>query len=43
VMKILRDEQNRNLPKDGDFTILTDSMDVALCLLLFADIHCIMG
>lgn len=38
VMKILRDEQKRNLPDDGDFAVLTDSLDIAVCLLLF-DLH----
>ncbi|HHX36322.1 MAG TPA: ATP-binding protein, partial [Gammaproteobacteria bacterium] len=38
VMKILRDDQKRNLPTEGDFTTLTDSLDIATCLLLF-DLH----
>ncbi|MCL2757421.1 MAG: DUF499 domain-containing protein, partial [Coriobacteriia bacterium] len=38
VMKILRDEQKRDLPQSGDFAELTDSLDVARCLLLF-DLH----
>ena len=35
VMNVLRDEQKRNLPQNGDFTELTDSLDIANCLLLF--------
>lgn len=35
VMKTLRDEQKRNLPIEGDFATLTDSLDIAMCLLLF--------
>ncbi|NPV89870.1 MAG: ATP-binding protein [Firmicutes bacterium] len=38
VMKTLRDDQKRNLPGEGDFATLTDSLDIARCLLLF-DIH----
>lgn len=38
VMKVLREDQKRNLPTDGDFAKLTDSLDIAMCLLLF-DIH----
>jgi predicted AAA+ superfamily ATPase len=38
VMKTLRDEQKRNLPIEGDFATLTDSLDIARCLLLF-DLH----
>lgn len=38
VMKALRDEQKRNLPQTGDFAVLTDSLDIAMCLLLF-DLH----
>jgi predicted AAA+ superfamily ATPase len=35
VMKTLRDEQKRDLPKEGDFETLTRSLDIARCLLLF--------
>jgi predicted AAA+ superfamily ATPase len=38
VIKILRDEQKRNLPQNGDTTTLTNSLDIANCLLLF-DLH----
>jgi hypothetical protein len=38
VMGILYDDQKRNLPQSGDFSELTDSLDVANCLLLF-DLH----
>jgi hypothetical protein len=38
VMKVLRDDQKRNLPTKGDFAALTDSLDIAMCLLLF-DLH----
>ncbi|MDR2713099.1 MAG: DUF499 domain-containing protein [Clostridiales bacterium] len=38
VMKILRDDQKRSLLPDGDFQALTDSLDIAICLLLF-DLH----
>jgi hypothetical protein len=38
VMKILNEKQKRNLPPSGDYTALTDSMDIAVCLLLF-DLH----
>jgi hypothetical protein len=37
-MKTLRDDQKRNLPSEGDFATLTDSLDIAMCLLLF-DLH----
>jgi predicted AAA+ superfamily ATPase len=37
-MKVLRDDQKRNLPMQGDFAALTDSLDIAICLLLF-DLH----
>ena len=39
VMAVLRDDQKRNLPETGTFAELTDSLDIAICLLLFADIH----
>jgi len=38
VMKVLYDDQKRNLPETGDFAKLTDSLDVYNCLLLF-DLH----
>jgi len=38
VMNVLREEQKRNLPQTGDFKALTDSLDIANCLLLF-DLH----
>jgi predicted AAA+ superfamily ATPase len=38
VIKILRDEQKRNLPQNGDTTTLANSLDIANCLLLF-DLH----
>lgn len=38
VMKILREDQKRSLPENGDFATLTDSLDIAMCLLLF-DLH----
>ena len=38
VMKILRDDQKRNLPQTGDFAAVTDALDIANCLLLF-DLH----
>jgi len=39
VLKLLYDDQKRSLPQDGTFAELTDAMDIALCLLLFADVH----
>jgi hypothetical protein len=39
VMAVLRDDQKRNLPEAGTFAELIDSLDIAMCLLLFADIH----
>lgn len=38
VMKILREEQKRNLPENGDLDMLTGSLDIAACLLLL-DLH----
>ena len=38
VLGILRDDQKRTLPQSGDFSALTDSLDTAMCLLLF-DLH----
>jgi len=38
VMNILRDEQKRNLPQSGASPTLTNSLDIANCLLLF-DLH----
>ena len=35
VMNILREEQRRNLPPNGDFLTLTNSLDISNCLLLF--------
>jgi predicted AAA+ superfamily ATPase len=35
VIKILRDDQKRNLPTRGDVTALTNSLDIAICLVLF--------
>ena len=39
VIKVLREDQKTHLPQSGDFTELTDSLDIAMCVLLFADIH----
>lgn len=39
VINRLYDDQKRNLPLEGDYATLTDSLDIALCLLLFADVH----
>jgi predicted AAA+ superfamily ATPase len=39
VINRLYDDQKRNLPLEGDYATITDSLDIALCLLLFADIH----
>jgi len=39
VIKKLYDDQKRNLPLAGDYATLTDSLDIALCLILFADVH----
>jgi len=38
VMKVLYEEQKRNLPDDGDYATLTDALDIFTCLLLF-DLH----
>ena len=38
VIKVLYDEQKRDLPQNGDYAELTDSLDIARCLLLF-DLH----
>ncbi|MCL2643280.1 MAG: DUF499 domain-containing protein [Candidatus Bathyarchaeota archaeon] len=39
VIKILHDEQKRNLPQAGESATLTNSLDIATCLLLFSDLH----
>ena len=39
VINRLYDDQKRNLPLGGDYATLTDALDIALCLLLFADVH----
>jgi len=39
VLNKLYDHQKRHLPLDGDYATLTDSLDIAMCLVLFADIH----
>jgi len=38
VMNVLYDDQKRDLPSDGVWTELTDSLDISRCLLLF-DLH----
>ena len=38
VNKVLYEDQRRNLPDYGDFAVLTDSLDIFSCLLLF-DLH----
>jgi len=38
VINTLYDDQKRDLPQTGDFAELTDSLDIARCLLLF-DVH----
>ncbi|MDR1841608.1 MAG: DUF499 domain-containing protein [Holophagales bacterium] len=38
VMKVLHDDQKRNLPQKGDLAALTGSLDIFACLLLF-DLH----
>ena len=38
VLDVLRDDQKRNLPYNGSYSDLTDSMDIQCCLILM-DIH----
>lgn len=39
VMDLLYDDQKRNLPENGDWAQKVDSLDIANCLTLFADVH----
>ena len=39
ILERLYPDQKRNLPQTGDFATLIDSLDIAQCVLLFADIY----
>jgi len=39
ILNVLYDDQRRDLPQSGDFDKLMGSLDIARCLLLFADLH----
>ncbi|HPZ08328.1 MAG TPA: Swt1 family HEPN domain-containing protein [Candidatus Eremiobacteraeota bacterium] len=34
VLNVLRDDQSRDLPSEGDWAVLVDSLDIARCLIL---------